>query len=132
MKTFLCVLSREFLRNVLRPNNMSTSPSHARNPFRLEIFALDASLAQHTTQAIMGAILNERDLLTGDASFGGMKESGNETFIDALRVWKENSRRSVCISHRHAVHPLGTFGFAHAFQQLFGFKQLLSLLPPTS
>jgi len=48
--------SREFLKNVLSPNNMSTSPGHARTPFRLEIFALDASLAQHTTQAIMGAI----------------------------------------------------------------------------
>lgn len=35
---------------------MSTSHGHARTLFRLEIFALDASLAQHTTQAIMGAI----------------------------------------------------------------------------
>lgn len=50
----------------------------------------------------MGAILNRRDLLTGDASFGGMKESGNETFIDALRVWKDNSPRpteAACISY---------------------------------
>lgn len=57
IKTFFFpALSREFLKNVLSPNNMSTSPGHARTPFRLEIFALDASLAQHTTQAIMGAI----------------------------------------------------------------------------
>ena len=35
---------------------MSTSAGRARTPFRLEIFALDTSLAQHTTQAIMGAI----------------------------------------------------------------------------
>lgn len=35
---------------------MSTFSGYARSPFRLEIFALDASLAQHTTQAIMGAI----------------------------------------------------------------------------
>lgn len=41
---------------VLSLNNMSTSSGFARTPFRLEIFALDASLTQHTTQAIMGAI----------------------------------------------------------------------------
>lgn len=35
---------------------MRTSPGRARTLFRLEIFALDASLAQHTTQAIMEAI----------------------------------------------------------------------------
>lgn len=35
---------------------MSTSPGHARILFRLEIFALDASLVQHKTQVIIGAI----------------------------------------------------------------------------
>ena len=40
-----------------------------------------------------------------------MKESGNETFIDALRAWKENSHRpseAGHISHGHFVHALRT------------------------
>lgn len=56
LRLFFPPSQENFFLNALSPNNMSTSSGYARTPFHLEIFALDASLAQHTTQAIMGAI----------------------------------------------------------------------------
>lgn len=72
---------------------MSTSPGLCQNPFPLGNICFGHQPCPAHNTGNYGSYLNRRDLLTGDASFEGMKESGNETFIDALRIWKENSPR---------------------------------------
>lgn len=67
-----------------------------QNPFPLGNICFGRQPCPAHNTGNYGSYLNTRDLLTADASFGGMKESGNETFIDALWVWKENSPWALC------------------------------------
>ena len=66
-------------------NNISTLASlgQKRFPFGNICFGRQPCPAHNTGN--YGSYLNRRDLLTGNASFRGMKEPGNESFIDAPR-----------------------------------------------
>lgn len=68
---------------------MSTSLGLCQKPFPLGNICFGHQPCPAHNTGNYGSYLNRRDLLTDDASFEGMKEPGNETFIDALRIWKE-------------------------------------------
>lgn len=94
---------------------MSSSSGFCQNPFPLGNICFGRQPCPAHNTGNYGSYLNKGDLLTGDASFGGMKESGNETFSDALRVWKENSPRGplrlVAFLMGHFGHVLRTAVF---------------------
>jgi hypothetical protein len=68
-----------------KKSNISSLASLCQNRFPLGNICFGHQPCPAHNTGNYRSYLNRRDLLTGNASFSGMKEPGNESFIDAPR-----------------------------------------------